>query len=193
MAIRARLETDLTWLHDSMAAMNEMPKMIEIAGGEAFHDIHDPFLADLQYQPGPIKEGTWRKTATKKQKQAYFASNGFEAGIPFKRTGKLAAAWIIKEVIVDGVWKVLVSNPSKAARYVYGSLALSNPKKAARFQQNFHAITGWNLAAPTVIYWYDKLQKQFIINMNILIGEIGTPAFRRRGFTPRLPKRQRRK
>jgi hypothetical protein len=192
MAIKAQITSNLDWLDDAIAVMEELPAVIAIAGDEALSDIEDDFLRELQQEPGPT--GTPKrkiKWTTRLQQQAYFASNGFGGGIPTKRTGKLAAAWKITGKLVGKSWVVLVSNPAKAARFVYGSLAISNVARAARFQQGFHATTGWKLAAPIVIKWFEEYQKRFQANMNILIGEMGTPKFKRRGITPRLSKRRR--
>lgn len=191
MAITARMTSKLEWLNDAIVVMQDVSVFIAIAGDEALSDIEEGFLRELQEEPRK-STGVKPNWTSRLQQQAYFASNGFGGGIPSKRTGKLAAAWKIIGKLVGNEWVILVLNPAKAARFVYGSLTLSNLARAARFQQKFHAITGWKLAAPIVIKWFDQYQERFQVNMNILIGELGTPAFKRRGITPRLSKKRRR-
>lgn len=197
MSMRARMETNLTWLAHTRAFMVDLPVAVELSGDDAFEQARGAFLQDLRYQPGPT--GTPERHiewTSYWQQQAYFASNGFGGGIPTIRTGKLAKDWTLKSVAkrkwfgLGGRWEVSVENPNTAARFVYGSLALHNPKAAERFQQRFHQITGWPTMVYQVLDWFELLQEQFTGNMNILIDEIGTPKFKQRGFTPRLPKRR---
>lgn len=192
MAITARMTSRLNWLNDAIVVMQELPEFIAIAGDEALSDIEEDFLRELQEEPGPT--GTPQRKiewTTRLQQMAYWASNGFGGGIPSRRTGKLAAAWKIIGKLVGNEWVILVLNPARAARFVYGTLAISNIARAARFRQKFHAITGWKLAAPIVIKWFGQYRERFVINMNILIGELGTPAFKQRGITPRLSRKRR--
>jgi hypothetical protein len=185
------MTSNLGWLDDAVAVMEDVPQFIAIAGDEALSDIEDDFLRELQEEPSP-STGVAPNWTSRKQQQAYFASNGFGAGIPYSRKGKLAAAWSIAGELVNNVWEIIINNPSRAARFVYGSLAISNIASAARFQQKFHAVTGWKLAAPIVLKYFEQYQERFRINMNTLIGEMGTPKFRQRGITPRLSKKRRR-
>jgi hypothetical protein len=55
---------------------------------------------------------------SEKQRRAFFATNGFGAGIPYQRTGTLEGEWI-KDAIEMG-YEVL--NPDPIAHYVYGTL-----------------------------------------------------------------------
>lgn len=190
MAIKAEMKTNLNWLNDAIVVMEEIPEIIAIAGDEALAEIEEPFLRELQEEPRR-STGVAPNWTSEKQRMAYFASNGFGAGIPYERKGKLAASWKMSGKLIGRTWELLVENPATAARFVYGSLALSNLARAARFQQKFHAVTGWRLAAPIVVKWYNIYQEKFQNNMNKLIGELGTPAFRQRGITPRLPKKRR--
>ena len=192
MAVRARMETDLGWLDDAEALMEDLPEAVAISGNEAFNDAKPAFLEDLRVQPGPTgtpnRKIEWTSPL---QRKAYFASDGFGGGIPSQRTGGLSKEWQLETEAVDNLWILFVWNTFVAARFVYGSLALSNPRAAARFQQEFHRITGWPLMVLLVIDWFELIQDQFTINMNILIDSLVTPKFKKRGFTPRLSKKRR--
>ena len=90
MGIRARMETDLGWLDDAEVLMVELPIAVKLSGDEAYQDSQSAFLQDLRFQPGPT--GTPERKiewTSRKQQQAFFASNGFGGGITTKRTGGL--------------------------------------------------------------------------------------------------------
>jgi hypothetical protein len=194
MATRAELVTDLTWLDDAQGLMFQLPQVVAIAADEAYEKSKPQFMQVLRFQPGPT--GTPERKiewTSRKQQQAYFASDGFGGGIPTKRTGGLVNEWVILDTVVGETWQVIVKNEKIASRFVYGSLALSDPVAAARFQQRFHKITGWPLMVTRVIEWFDLIQSGFTDSINIMIGELGTPQFKRRGITPRLPGYRKRK
>jgi len=192
MAIRARHITNFDALDDIDTFLGNLKKVvIKIAGEEAATKPLAGAKAELGQQPGPT--GTPERKiewTTRRQQNAYFASNGFGAGIPYKRSGGLAAAWITKTESTNDWFKFRIYNPLPSARFVYGSLALSDVSRAARFQQRFHKITGWPLAVIIVLKWMEVYEENLIDSLNDIIDDIGTTRFKRRGITPRLPKKK---
>jgi hypothetical protein len=87
--------------------------------------------------PGKVKRPI--RWTSEKQRRAYFATDGFGAGIPYKRTGRLPAAWRVESAIGPGGLTISITNPSKAAPFVYG-----------RWKQQFHTDTGWPDARPII-------------------------------------------
>ena len=89
------------------------------------------------------------------QRMAFFASNGFGGGIPYRRSGNLALRWFVD--YVNG--EVVIVNKAKYAKYVYGTFRKLKPR------QRFHQITGWPAA---------RLERQNIIDtyVNIFIREL---------------------
>ena len=78
---------------------------------------------------------------SEKQRRAYFATDGFGAGIPYRRTGQLMDAWRVRtDIETDGGIFELV-NDSSYARYVF------RPD-----QQVFHFNTGWRAPEDTTIW-----------------------------------------
>lgn len=189
MAIRAFMEVDKQWLDDAKGLMNHIEFAIQYTGEKTRIDTEAEMLDRLGQQPPPTgtpeRKIEWE---TPKQHRAYFATNGFGAGIPYRRTGKLARNWVIESDAHREGWSIIVRNESRASRYVYGSLALADARAASRFQQRFHRITGWQPARKTVLNYFETVQAGFIDNMNTVIDELGTPQFRQRGITPRLAK-----
>lgn len=170
--IRARLESniDISALDDfyerQVLVVDEVTRQLT-------SEFANPILSELQTIPRkrnypsdyPIE---W---TSDKQRKAYFASNGFGRGIPYKRTGNLAKSWVVLFTNENGKFAVVITNPVPSAKFVYGSLA-RNVQQAKRFQQRFHAITGWELASPIVNYWVDEVQKDFIKKYRQAVGEL---------------------
>lgn len=122
-------------------------------------------LSALQRQPGTaVRPRDWQ---SERQRRAYFATNGFGAGIPYRRTGKLAASW--EMYAKDGT--IVISNPSPIAKYVYGSLA-QNRAAALRFQQRAHAKTGWQQATDTVREFLDAADELFRSKYEEKVGDV---------------------
>lgn len=121
---------------------------------------------------------------SERQRRWYWAN----VGRPYQRTGQLARGWRSTVQYAGGRVTIIVENPSRAAPFVYGSLAQTN---ALRFQQRFHAITGWQPAKPTVDYWLDVAYREYedalIARLDALVSGTTT---RRRAFT-RTPRRRR--
>jgi hypothetical protein len=87
--------------------------------------------------PGQVKYPI--QWTSEKQRKAFFATDGFGHGIPYKRTGQLMRSWeVVTDVTRDGMW-MSVRNRAPAAPFVVGG-----------WQQGYHATTGWPLANPII-------------------------------------------
>lgn len=87
------------------------------------------------FQPPPrpaVKPIEW---TSERQRRAFFATNGFGAGIPYRRTGRMQAATEVTLKPLGQGAAIVIDNPTKYARFVVG-----------RDQQRFHARTGWQRA-----------------------------------------------
>jgi hypothetical protein len=84
----------------------------------------------LRKEPGPVKYPI--QWTTDKQRRAFFATNGFGAGIPYVRKHTLAPAWNVTLDFGKAGTGVVIQNLMNAAEYVYG-----------KRQQGFHVTTGW--------------------------------------------------
>lgn len=87
-------------------------------------------LSKLRTEPGPsIKPTRWKSD---KQRRAFFASNGFGAGIPYRRSGRASRGWQATfdntptggTLTIEHEWPQIV--------FVQGD-----------YQQPFHQDTGW--------------------------------------------------
>ena len=88
----------------------------------------------LAFDPGPVQYPI--EWTSEKQRRAYFATDGFGAGIPYVRTFGLQRRWHV-EVLND---TIAIYNDSDIAIYVIGDR-----------QQKFHKNTGWPYA-PEIVW-----------------------------------------
>lgn len=80
--------------------------------------------------PTPVKYPiAWK---SERQRRAFFATNGFGGGIPYRRTGALGRGWEWTLVREPDGFLITIANRAPAARFVIGL-----------DQQPFHAATGW--------------------------------------------------
>lgn len=106
--------------------------------------------------PKPTYPLRWK---SKKQRAAYFATNGFGKGIPYRRTGDMLKRWATKfEPAPDG-GEILEQNDSPYVDYVQGMN-----------QQPFHIDTGW-VFAPPIIVEADIVATEYMIDAWYEVGE----------------------
>ena len=90
----------------------EIPKV----GRETIYKRLELAKKDLSKPPkSPKPPGLWD---SERQKIAYFKSDGFGSGIPYKPTGRASRSWIIRAIGKIG-WTL--TNTFKAAVYLFGN------------------------------------------------------------------------
>jgi hypothetical protein len=122
----------------------------------------------LAEMPGPPKRPI--QWTSEKQRQAFFASNGFGGGIPHIRTGDLARSWEVLLLADGGALVIRIQNTSPAAKYVYGPLG-RNSNQAVR--QQMHIDTGWLDARDVIDTFIVGMTNFFIDRVRQDIGEFG--------------------
>jgi hypothetical protein len=115
-------------------------------------EYESAILDDLSISP-PRDTSTPKDWETPKQMRAYFATDGFGKGIPYRRTGSKPMGWRVEIDQQGNVTTVIIQNIWSAARYVFGNL-IGSP---AGTQQRMHTKTGWQLASPKVSKWFTEL------------------------------------
>lgn len=164
-------------------ALDNFNEIVDRVGRDVYEDYQGPMLAALQQQPGPVKYPI--QWTSEKQRRAFFATDGFGRGIGAPRTGAMAAAWEVRFIETPGSFQIVVINPSKAAKFVEGSLA-KNAAAAARFQQSYHRNTGWQLASPIVQNYLDAMTVDFKFRFKQELDDFGsTTGSGRRAYTGR--------
>lgn len=135
---------------DAFASSTE--EQLFAAAQAAYERIEAPLASALRAQPGPVKYPIdW---TSERQRRAYFATNGFGSGIPYKRTGGLSRSWVVSGERDGASYRVVVATDVPSAKYVVGSLRDVIVGRQ-RYQQRFHVNTGWFVAADVVGYWFD--------------------------------------
>ena len=89
--------------------------------------------ATLRREP-PVFRGkrTWN---SEKQRRAYFATDGFGHGIPYRRTGQYPEGWRVLGIFAPDSSAIVLFHPWTKAKYVVGFR-----------QQEMHKISGWTFA-----------------------------------------------
>lgn len=101
----------------------------------------DRVLAQFRREPGPAASPVqWESD---KQRRAYFASDGFGHGIPYRRRtspNRMVDQWRLIVVYQPGrLTSISLENNDPARRFVTG-----------RDQQKFHLVTGWYQEEPII-------------------------------------------
>lgn len=97
---------------------------------------------------------------SERQRRAYFATDGFGAGIPYRRTGRMANSWRLYSRILPNRVQVRVENTWKDSAYVVGRISRDN--RGTKRKQGFHTVTGWPNAVDTA----DAIQVEYIKDFN---------------------------
>ena len=98
-----------------------------------------PVRDEIARYPGAVSRPI--QWTSERQRKAYFATNGFGAGIPYRRSGGLGRAWNLTSTRSANGAVLVLENRNNAAKYVYGFFGQPKP------QQGFHVNTGWQTIA----------------------------------------------
>ena len=179
MVIRIRLEADTNAIEGQIAFLEAQNEIVDEILENVVEALAPTALAALRRVPPvkrfPIGEFPW---TSRKQQIAVIIKLRKANNLPSRRSGKLAAAWIME--VRDK--SIVIENPSRIAKYVYGSLA-QDRTAALRFQQRFHAIIGWQPATDTAAEFLDASDKLFRNKYDEKVGEVGRATTKRRAFT----------
>ncbi|HML23544.1 MAG TPA: hypothetical protein PKD09_17945 [Aggregatilinea sp.] len=88
----------------------------------------------LRVEPGPVVYPI--RWTSEKQRRAFFATDGFGHGIPYRRSHELVHDWHVIGDYADGLVGFTVTNDNPSSIYVYGD-------DEGNHRQAFHATTGW--------------------------------------------------
>ena len=170
--IKAKIDINAEPIEELSAWVSQFNAVNAELGQSVARAIEPELLDELRTQPGKVKYPiAW---TSEKQRRAFFATNGFGKGIPYKRRGKLAASWEVNTKARGGAFVLEVRNPAEAAQFVYGTLNQRSLTAAAKPQQQFHRNTGWQLAARTVNFWFDAAQEEYERQFADELAQFGT-------------------
>lgn len=134
MAITFKIDTDFKALERVTRDLDALPDDLQRAVAETVRTAQ-PIRDEIATYPGAVKYPI--QWTSERQRKAFFATNGFGAGIPYQRTGGLGQAWKLLSVNTGNGAMLVLENRANAAKYVYGFFGQPRP------QQRFHVNTGW--------------------------------------------------
>jgi hypothetical protein len=122
---------DLAWLDAIRAAAEVMPEWMARYVRRDLRPFVSQFVdRTLRREPGPVVYPfLW---ASELQRRAFFATDGFGHGIPYRRKRRYIHGWHVIGDYTDTFSGITVSNDWPAAEFVGG-----------RRQQRGHRQTGW--------------------------------------------------
>lgn len=165
---------------EAIDELEDLANLMEAVNLDILEEVHDELkseiLSDLAQEPGRVRYPI--QWTSERQRRAFFATDGFGGGIPYRRTHKLSNAWVVE---VRG-HAIVIENPSDASKYVYGSLA-QNRSAALRFKQRFHSNTGWQTATDTVSQWMDEITALYLDKFDERLSKYAKSKTGRRAFT----------
>lgn len=132
-------------LDRQLAVASRAPKLMQTAFKRNSARLRKALRDELAAEP-PRFRGKRRWTSAR-QRAAYFASNGFGAGIPYTRSHRLAKAWRVEVEGNEQSAALVASNPSPAATFVQGPRA-----------QRMHIDSGWNQLEPTTAKYQERFR-----------------------------------
>lgn len=169
--IQAKIEIDTDIGADVGAYVDAFDVVNADLGEEVARVIEPDLLDELGTEPGPVQYPI--QWTSERQRRAFFATNGFGKGIPYKRTGKLARSWTVTTRVEGGTFQLVVRNPAAPAQFVYGTLNQQSLSNAMKPQQQFHRNTGWQTAVKTVNFWFEAAQEEYERRFDDELGEFG--------------------
>ena len=105
-------------------------------GGTMTNHLERQVQTRLAIEPRPVVYPI--EWTSERQRRAFFATDGFGHGIPYKRTGGLKESWTVEFDTANLI--IAIGNKSPAAQFVVGER-----------QQQFHKTTGWLDAQPVIL------------------------------------------
>lgn len=150
MTIRITVTTPDALLRDYERAAGRYPALVERAFRRQLQRIGKRTRDVLAREPGRSHRPViWQ---TERQRRAYFASGGFGAGIPYRRSGRLSAGWKSQTLSLDKGARLIVYNDVGYSTFVQGDRV-----------QRQHLATGWVQANPVLLKAQEDAEEQLEI------------------------------
>jgi hypothetical protein len=150
MPKRYALASDANTLPRLSELFERYPEIVADVAEEERQVIEPLVKNELGTIPPPVKKPlVWN---SEKQRRAYYATNGFGHGIPYRRTGAMARGWFIDKLIDSDSVSIIIGNRIPESIFVYGPVGVVGQRNT---QQVMHNNTGWLQAEDTISFWVD--------------------------------------
>lgn len=121
--------------------LRTVPRAFKKLYRKRIDDLAQKTLQELRRTPAKVKYPIqWR---SEKQRRAFFATNGFGAGIPTQRTGKLQDGWKVLDESDFRQGLFTIFNDATTRNYFTGAIVYYEEYITGISQQPFHRNTGW--------------------------------------------------
>jgi hypothetical protein len=145
MRTQMKVTLDISPMVKLQRNLDTLNKLVQGAATTALEEVMPDVMERLSVDPGPVKYPIeWQ---SERQRRAFFATDGFGAGIPYQRTGRVQQGWYYTQEMDGPDVLIELGNVEDKAPFVYGEMTLDF-ERAAQVQQRMHRNTGWLLAAP---------------------------------------------
>jgi hypothetical protein len=145
--IRVTVTIDNDILDAVAETAEKAPKLMQTAMRRNVRRVANRLLRSLRKRP-PKWRGK-RRWKSERQRRAFFATDGFGGGIPYRPTGKLEAGWDVEYTNRDPYsGEFTVVNPVAYAQFVQ-----------VDFAQPMHLDSGWPQLAPLVAQVREDIQE----------------------------------
>lgn len=192
MPVRYTVQAQIEGLQATLRRLRSLQQASNQAMQQAVNEVRPFALAELQTIPKrrPVGRDEYVSDAQRGYVYGVVLQKDAQGNIiPYERTGDTAAGWEVLFTSTPGGGGVAIANPTRAARFVYGSLARDR-QQALRFQQPFHARTGWQAATDTVQFWLEAILEQYLATLQARLMQGDTAVISQRAITPRLARRR---
>lgn len=188
MVFNVKLETDFSALDDINTIVENTDALLIDIANEVQQRNNDTVLRVMAEYPSQAKHPF--EFATPKSRRYYFwlikQGKINTDGTRYIRNGKLGKSWSFEVKTNKRGVAMVIQTSAKMARYVGGTMAISKPSLARQAQVAGHRNTGWQPFVDRLNPLLDSIQGDYQALYRERMKEVGTPAFRRRGYsTPR--------
>lgn len=160
ITVRVQVEKDVISAFNQ--AITNSPKLLETAFNREVGRLRTRIVAALREDPGPVAYADQGRLRWKseRQRRAFFATNGFGGGIPYRRTGALQQAYDVRKESSENGGILLVTNSSPVADYVVGEST-----------QPYHLDTGWPQVADVVVQ-FEEIATEALIETWLTVTDL---------------------
>lgn len=157
--IRSETINDFRAIDQQITAVEHLQTRVTTAVERVHARNQAPFLRALQVEPRRRRypQEYPLEWTSEKQRKAYWASNGFGKGIPYRRSGRLSKSWQLFLLPTANGVTINVRNSARYSHYVVGRLR----QRGRNPQQRFHIQTGWQKASLTMDLWTQRYRDDF--------------------------------
>lgn len=163
--IKTSLILNTKQLDNLQAFVRAYPDYANDIAQTVFTRYQGKLIDELRHAPAKPKYPIqWQ---SERQRKAFFATNGFGGGIPYRRTGKLTRSWYAWVRRDGNRIDLNIANKTPYAPFVVGDIS---PGRRKDPMQRMHKASGWQPVAPSIQFWVTAYREEFVKEFNKVLG-----------------------